>query len=213
LRDSPVTCAGYTLGMETVTGGSYPANSYHTLRSREAFMRLLQHNKQPLLWASRRLCRGQEEKAEDLVQETLVRAYEAFLKGRYQEEANGNAWLLRILTNIAINDYHRRKLELRIGLELLASAGEVLSVQRQAVGIPGASLLAATLDEELELALAALPEKGRRCVTLVDLEGLEYDEAAALLGIPVGTVRSRLFRARRQLYSQLQAYGKKRQLV
>lgn len=199
--------------MEVDTSSSYPTCSYHTLRSREAFSRLLQQNKQPLLWASRRLCRGQEEKAEDLVQETLVRAYEAFLKGRYQEEANGNAWLLRILTNIAINDYHRRTLEQRISQELLTSAGEVLSVQRQAADIPGASLLAAMLDEELEQALAALPEKARRCVTLVDLEGLEYDEAASLLGIPVGTVRSRLFRARRQLYSQLQAYGKNRQLV
>jgi len=116
------------------------------------------------------------------------------------------------VTNIAINDYHRRKLELRISLELLNSAGEVLSVQRQAADIPGASLLAATLDEELEQALAALPEKARRCVTLVDLEGLEYDEAASILHIPVGTVRSRLFRARRQLCSQLQAYGEVRGL-
>jgi len=181
-------------------------SSYHTAPARKAFGKLLQQNKQPLLWASRRLCRGQEEKAEDLVQETLVRAYEAFLKGRYQEEANGNAWLLRILTNIAINDYHRRKLELRINLELLTSVGEVLSVRRQATDIPGVNLLAATLDEEL--ALATLPEKARRCVTLVDLEGLEYDEAASLLGIPVGTVRSRLFRARRQLCSQLQTYGR-----
>lgn len=189
---------------------SCPISSYHTAPARKAFGKLLQQNKQPLLWASRRLCRGQEEKAEDLVQETLVRAYEAFLKGRYQEEANGNAWLLRILTNIAINDYHRRKLELRINLELLTSVGEVLSVRRQATDIPDVNLLAATLDEEL--ALATLPEKARRCVTLVDLEGLEYDEAASLLGIPVGTVRSRLFRARRQLCSQLQTYGERRGL-
>jgi len=184
--------------------------------SPNAFAALLRQNEQNLLRASRRLCRGQEDQSQDLVQDTLIRAYEAFLEGRYREEANAFAWLLRILTNLAINDYHHRtRFGSRLDLETLTSAWEAGPVQTHAAAadVPGASLLAGTLDEELEQALAALSERLRRCVVLVDMEGLEYAEAALTLHIPVGTVRSRLSRARLQLYSLLHAYGQERRLV
>lgn len=202
--------------METLTcAGSFhlPAS---TKPSSNAFATLLQQNEQNLLRVSRRLCRGQEDRAQDLVQDTLIRAYEAFLKGRYRKGANARAWLLRILTNLAINDYHhRRKFESQLDLDTLTSAGEAGPVQTHAASadIPGVSLLAETLDEELEQALAALSEGLRRCVILVDMEGLEYAEAALALHIPVGTVRSRLSRARLQLCSLLHAYGQERRLV
>jgi len=169
-----------------------------------------------LLRASRRLCQGQEDQSQDLVQETLLRAYEAFLDGRYQEGSNGSAWLLRILTNLAINDYHhRRKFASRVDLETLTSTGEAGPVQTHAAAadVPGVSLLADTLDEELEQALACLSERLRRCVILVDIEGLEYVEAATALQVPIGTVRSRLSRARLQLCALLHQYGQARRLL
>ena len=178
--------------------------------SPEAFAALLQQNEPDLLRASRRLCWGYEDRAQDLVQDTLLRAYEAFLKGRYREEANVRAWLLCILTNLAINDHHhRRKFESPLGLDALTSSGEAGPVQTHAApaDTPGVSLLAETLDEELEQALAALSEGARRCVILVDLDGHEYAEAARILGIPVGTVRSRLSRAHGKLFQLLERYA------
>jgi len=74
------------------------------------------------------------------------------------------------------------------------------------------SMLADTLDEPLEKALAA-PDGLRLCVLLVDVEGLEYAEAATTLGVPIGTVRSRLSRARFQLHDMLQQYGRDRRLL
>jgi len=181
-----------------------------------AFVSLIRQNEPSLLRASRRLCQGQEDQSQDLVQETLLRAYEAFLDGRYQEGSNGSAWLLRILTNLAINDYHhRRKFASRVDLETLTSAGEAGPVQTHAAAadVPGVSLLADTLDEELEQALACLSERLRRCVILVDIEGLEYVEAATALQVPIGTVRSRLSRARLQLCALLHQYGQARRLL
>ncbi len=74
-------------------------------------------------------------------------------------------------------------------------------------------VLAGTLDEPLEAALAALPNGLRLCMLLVDMEGMDYAQAAATLGIPVGTVRSRLSRARFQLHEMhemLEQYGRDR---
>jgi RNA polymerase sigma-70 factor (ECF subfamily) len=73
--------------------------------------------------------------------------------------------------------------------------------------------MAATLDEPLERALAALPHEQRACVLLVDVEGWEYAEAAAALDIPIGTVRSRLARARRQLHALLFDYAQARRRI
>jgi RNA polymerase sigma-70 factor (ECF subfamily) len=73
---------------------------------------------------------------------------------------------------------------------------------------PEAALMATIMEEPLERALASLPEALRVCVILVDIEEMEYAEAAAALGIPIGTVRSRLSRARQQLQEQLQSYAR-----
>lgn len=79
--------------------------------------------------------------------------------------------------------------------------------------MPGIALLAETLDEELEAALASLPEAMRLCVVLVDMEGQDYAEAAKTLGVPIGTVRSRLSRARLQLQDLLRDYGRRKRFI
>lgn len=116
----------------------------------------------------------------------------------------------------AINDYHfRRRRQNCVDIESVTSAGEAGPVETHAsaADTPGVALLAETLDEELETALRRLSEGLRRCVVLVDIEGREYAEAAQLLGIPVGTVRSRLSRARVQLFGLLHGYARERRLV
>jgi len=183
---------------------------------RAVFVGLLRRHEQDLRRAARRLCLGDEDRAQDLAQDALLRAYDACLCGRFQEGTNTRAWFLRILTNLFINEYHhRRRWRDCLDLDALTSGGEAGPLQAQAApaDVPGVALLAGTLDEELEQALTLLPEVLRRCVVLVDLEGREYAEAARMLGVPVGTVRSRLSRARGQLCTLLRAYAWDRGLV
>lgn len=187
-----------------------------TNQRRESFARLVREHEAALLRAGRRLCRGDDDRAMDLVQDSLVRAYQAYAEGRYQEESNCRAWLLRILTNVFINSYRRsRKWEAQVDLETLTSAGESAPPALQAApdDIPGVRLLSVTLDEDLEKALNTLSDILRACVVLVDIEGLEYAEAANALGVPVGTIRSRLARARMQLHDLLQDFARRRGLL
>lgn len=137
--------------------------------------------------------------AEDLVQDTLLRAYRAIERfdGRYPR-----AWLLTIMRNAQINRVRRKR------PELMHDPDETMS--RVADESPdGADAESQLMDKEfeapIEAALAALPEKFRRVVELVDLNQLSYQEAADALGIPVGTVMSRLHRARRNIRQSLEA--------
>jgi RNA polymerase sigma-70 factor (ECF subfamily) len=182
---------------------------------RAAFTKLALEHEGALLRAARRMYVAEEEKAQDLVQETLVRAYQSFLQDGF-DGANARAWLARILTNLFINDYRRsRKWEASVTVDELTSSGQAGPPQTQAAAcdMPGVKLMADTLDEELEKALASLSEPLRLCAVLVDVEGLDYAEAAAALGIPIGTVRSRLSRARMLLHDLLQGFAARKGLI
>lgn len=184
-------------------------------RGRAIFVELLRRHEPDLRRAARRLCLGNEDRAQDLAQDALLRAYDACLCGRFQEGTNTRAWFLRILTNLSINEYHQRRRRDDLDFDVLTSGGEAGPAQTQAApaDVPGVALLAGTLDEELEQALTLLSDALRRCVVLVDLEGREYAEAAQMLGVPVGTVRSRLSRARGQLCALLHVYARERRLA
>jgi RNA polymerase sigma-70 factor (ECF subfamily) len=181
-------------------------------RRRAAYDALIRENEAALLRASWRLCKGRQEAAQDLVQETLVRGYEAFLEGRFREGSNARAWFLRILTNLFLNDYRRQKWVADVDVDRLAAEGApgMAAMQAAPEDQPDAALMAATLDEALERALAVLSTELRVCVVLVDIEGCAYTEAAAILDIPIGTVRSRLSRARIQLHALLYDYAAER---
>lgn len=155
---------------------------------------------------------GDKDRAQDLVQDALVRGYQAFAGGQFAEGSNARAWLLRILTNGFLNDERDRKLRAGLSLDAVTSGGEggPEATHAPAHERPDAALLAGTLDEPLEQALAALPEGQRACVLLVDVEGLGYAEAAEALDIPVGTVRSRLATARLKLHSLLSKEARSR---
>jgi RNA polymerase sigma-70 factor, ECF subfamily len=184
-------------------------------RRRAAFVEIVSQYESRLLRAARHLCGRQEDYAQDLVQDTLVRGYEAYVHGRFQEGTNAWAWLLRILTNVFLTDYNRRKKrECDLDLERLIESGDAEPGLRSVAlaDQPETAFLAGILDEPLEQALAALSPEMRACVVLVDIEGTDYKEAANALDIPIGTVRSRLSRARLQLHALLINYARERRL-
>ncbi|MFA0766815.1 MAG: hypothetical protein OXFUSZZB_000143 [Candidatus Fervidibacter sp.] len=157
------------------------------------------------------------ESAEDLVQETLLHAFQGF--GRFRRGTNLRAWLMRILLNLFISHYrHQQRSVPTISLEGLLEELEMaeeeagLLVDESAIS-PEDALLARVLDEEVERALEKLPDAFREAVILCDLRGLSYAEAAQQLGVPIGTVRSRLSRGREILRRLLWDYARKRRWV
>jgi RNA polymerase sigma-70 factor (ECF subfamily) len=192
-----------------------PAFSPAPALTRDGFGELLLSHEADLLRTARRLCRGNEDRAQDLVQDTLIRALQAFAKGQFDLAQSARPWLVRVMTNLFINEYRRRqKWDAGVDVDTLTAGGQSgpPSTHARAADVPGASLLSGTLDEPLERALDRLPESSRLCVLLVDVEGLDYAGAARALGIPVGTVRSRLSRARFQLQEMLFDYARERRL-
>lgn len=141
--------------------------------------------------------------ARDVVQETALRAYRTF--GNFVEGTNAKAWLFTIMHSVLKNRFRRRAAEPK-ALSLDADDGRFdAALVDSRVVQPGASSVA----PELEDALGRLPEDYRVAVLLVDVEELTYEEAAAALDCPVGTLRSRLHRGRRALYPELYEYARR----
>lgn len=153
-----------------------------------------------MLRVARRLTRSGHD-AEDLVQDTLLRAYRAFNRfdGRYPR-----AWLLTIMRNRHYNEIRKRRPDL---LE------DEMAQRVPARGEDGREdgtaerALHDDLDPVVRDSLASLSANHRAVIALVDLDGLTYQEAADLLDVPVGTVMSRLHRARRKIRRTLEAHG------
>lgn len=142
--------------------------------------------------------------AEDLVQETLVRAHAALdrFDGRHPR-----AWLLTILRNTHINSMRRRRPDLLRDpdADLDDLTAHSASSARAAIESDPAEVLdAAGFDAAVEAALDELPDTFRSVVGLVDIGGMSYQEAASALDVPVGTVMSRLHRARKRMLRSLQ---------
>lgn len=144
--------------------------------------------------------------AEDLVQDTMMRAYVAW--SSFEPGSNCRAWLFRILTNSFINNYRRRRRHSRFARECPEDALTALygNSHHQARD-PEKQMIEQTLGDEVTAALAALGEDYRRVVELADLRGIRYRDIAEVLELPIGTVMSRLFRARRQLEEQLTEFA------
>lgn len=140
--------------------------------------------------------------AEDLVQETLLCAYRAI--GRF-DGAHPRAWLFTIMRNTEAKRHRRRRPQLlrspdHCGRpEVVDPRDQLASVEDLVVG--------AQFDAVVAQCVAALPERHRQVVELVDIDGLSYAEAAEALGVPIGTVMSRLHRARARIRQRLSAAG------
>lgn len=138
--------------------------------------------------------------AEDLVQETMLKAYRAF--HHYQDGTNIRAWLLRILTNTWITS-HRRAQSRPVELlsDNITDAQLAAQDAHSSSGSPSAELAALTAlgDDEVRDALGQLGEDQRIAVYYADVEGLPHREIADILDIPLGTVMSRVHRGRKAL--------------
>lgn len=154
--------------------------------------------------------------AEDLVQQAALLAWRGF--GSFVEGSNFRAWFLRILTNSFFSDYRKRK---RQGTEVELDDVPELYIYSQAdeLGLhkeyedPAAALMGKLETEHVEAAIASLPEEYRVAATLYFLQDFTYQEIADVIGIPVGTVRSRLHRGRRLLQKALWTIAEDRGIV
>ncbi|WP_159944744.1 MULTISPECIES: sigma-70 family RNA polymerase sigma factor [unclassified Nocardiopsis] len=149
--------------------------------------------------------------AEDLVQETFAKAFANF--HQFRAGTNLRAWLYRILTNTFINGYRKKQREPRQETtdeikdwQLAAAEAHTSSGMRSAEN----EVLDHLPDSDIKQALSQLPEEFQEVIYLVDIEGYAYKEVAERMGTPLGTVMSRLHRARRQLREMLADYARDR---
>ncbi len=155
-----------------------------------------------------RLCRNRED-AHDLVQETFMKGFRFFNK--FERGTNCKAWLFRILKNTYINQYRKDKREPDIvEYDVIEEFYDLIRSDSSDSTDLQKKIFDNLLDDEVSTALESLPETFRTAIILCDLEGMTYEEIAEIIECPIGTVRSRLHRARKMLASQLLVYAKQR---
>jgi RNA polymerase sigma-70 factor (ECF subfamily) len=146
---------------------------------------------------------GSEALAEDLTQETMLKAFRAW--NQYERGTNARAWLLTILRHTFINQYRKAQ---RSGVHIDIGEIESFSVFREVQDVdPEGRFFDQLVDDEVVRAIDSLPDEFRETLVLSDVEGLPYQEIAKITEVPVGTVKSRLFRARQALQKVLYDYA------
>jgi len=149
--------------------------------------------------------------AADLLQDTMLRAYRFW--HRFEPGSNCKAWLMTILYNVFRNEYRSRQRQ-PTAVELEETHHSPGTHQgADPLADPAERVAFDVLDDEVREALHRLPDSFLEVVVLVDLQELTYEEAAAVVGCPVGTIRSRLSRARQALHQALWQYAKNRRIV
>ncbi len=150
---------------------------------------------------------GNSDDAQDLVQETYYKAYRYFDK--FQTGTNSKAWMFMILKNSFINDYRKSKREpYKLDYEQIQNFYENVKSDRSQTNNLDTEYFNNLIDDEMTAAIDQLPTKMREVFLLCDLDGNSYEETAELVGCPIGTVRSRLHRARLMLQETLLDYAK-----
>ena len=146
---------------------------------------------------------GSEAHAEDLTQDTMLKAFRSW--SQYKEGTNARAWLLTILRNTFINDYRKSR---RAGPTVDVHEVEAFTVFHDVQDAdPAGRFFEQIIDDDVLRAVDELPDEFRETLVLSDVEGLPYAEIATITGVPVGTVKSRLFRARQALQKRLYDYA------
>jgi RNA polymerase sigma-70 factor (ECF subfamily) len=166
----------------------------------EAFELLVVKYQERVFRLLRRLL-GNQEQVEDLAQEVFIRAYRSL--GSFKGESSFYTWLYKIALNTYRNYY--RSLGRRPEGSVVSSA-HVLEGMQSRGSSPEKEAFRSEFWDVVKSSLQDLPEEQREAIVLCDLEGLSYEEMATVIGIPVGTVRSRVFRGRRSLQKLLTPY-------
>ena len=147
-----------------------------------------------------------EEDANDLVQETYLKAYRFIDK--YDIGTNAKAWLFKILKNAFINQYRKKsKQPNRVDYEEIISYHDGEDASYSSYLDLREEMFQTMMGDEVTNAINALPVDFRTVILLCDIEGFTYEEIAKIIDIPIGTVRSRLHRARNMLKKQLAVYA------
>lgn len=147
-----------------------------------------------------------EDDANDLVQETYMKAHRFI--DRYIQGTNAKAWLFKILKNAYINEYRKRsKQPTRVDFEDVINYHDADENLGQGYLDLREELFSSMMGDEVTTAINALPIDFRTVVLLCDVEGFTYEEISKIIDVPIGTVRSRLFRARNMLKEKLKKYA------
>ena len=147
-----------------------------------------------------------EEDANDLVQETYMKAHRFIDK--YIPGTNAKAWLFKILKNAFINEYRKKsKRPTKVDFEEIISYHDTDDNSKTEYFDLREEIFANMMGDEVTNAINALPIDFRSVVLLCDIEGFTYEEISKIIDVPIGTVRSRLFRARNMLKEMLKSYA------
>lgn len=147
-----------------------------------------------------------ESEADDLVQETYLKAHK-FIEN-YDSGTNAKAWLFKILKNAYINEYRKKvRRPTQVQLDDVVSIKTEDEANSQAFHDLRDEIFEQTMGDEVTLAMRSLPEEFREVIILCDIEDFSYEEIAKTIELPIGTVRSRLFRARNMLKEKLKQYA------
>lgn len=172
--------------------------------NREAFDDLVRRHQVEILNLVRALTAGDVD-ADDLAQEAFVRAWRGL--GRFRGDSTFRTWLYGVTVNVVRTHYAKRKRFQRLFWTASRQAEDADPLDRAATD-PGTED-ALIMRNGIDRALATLPGELREAVTLRDVQGLDYREIADVLGVPIGTVESRIFRARQKLRPLLEPLMKR----
>ena len=146
-----------------------------------------------------------EENANDLVQETFLKSYR-FINS-YKVGTNAKAWLFQILKNAFINQYRKKnKQPIQVDFEDVVNYHDAESENVKHLNL-GHEIFQGMMGDEVTIALNSLSIDSKTIVLLCDIEGFTYEEIATIINIPIGTVRSRIHRARNTLKEKLESYA------
>jgi RNA polymerase sigma factor (sigma-70 family) len=149
-----------------------------------------------------------DEDAEDLVQETYLKAHKFI--DRYVQGTNAKAWLFKILKNAYINEYRKKvKRPTKVDYEDIVTYQDSEDSNMSGYFDLREDLFKNRMGDEVTIALNSLPIDFRTVILLCDIEEFTYEEISKIIDVPIGTVRSRLFRARNMLKEKLRDYAQK----